>query len=275
MNLTGWSLGVFAVSLALYLGIPAIGAPDLLVEHAQTPEALSRWRQTDHTRLGCFAVLVMLTQVIVGVTYVTTVCGSSLSSSMASVAQSVLVPWVLGFGGLVVALWMRPSLSRPFSNVAGYLCIATEAQRLWAQLWQTPAESAALAQEPDPARRALLSTAAEAVVKLGGQPSLWINPWTIDTFADQWTSFVPLLRPDLPAKAQQDWLNLIVRKERIGHAFWLTYTALWVSAWSGYQLSVMSCTPTVTQLNVQQTAYQANEAKLNTPSKVPAPTYTA
>jgi len=191
-----------------------------------------------------FLILVMLFMYFINVGIMQTKCGSASGS----VFQATLLPWLLMFGPMMLALQYFPQWKNPFSNTLGYMVarLAGGTQQLLSLL--KPGSEVKL----------------HYVYK---DPSLLLNQFTTSNFDTVLASF----REDMEytEESKQAFFKIVRLKDLVSEWIWYLLTASVVISTSYTMLMNGECTKTVDDYVLSHQVAMAD-----TTEPTPLPLYT-
>ncbi|MFZ3192639.1 MAG: hypothetical protein WA154_05455 [Moraxellaceae bacterium] len=194
----------------------------------------------DTLGLGLYVALIVAIQWAVNVGTMSAQCGGSLAGNMGAAALITVLPWLLIFCLMILALMAFPHFKDVFSNVFGYFLIAGSANKLLSQLLVSPDVERQITQT-DPASQQQMREAAQTVVRILGNTGLLINQITPLNFEQYWQTLTPLMRPGIEAGAKQELFDLVSLRDTIGEATWYCYTAILVISLTSYYAATRGC----------------------------------
>jgi hypothetical protein len=109
----------------------------------------------------------------------------------------------------------------------------------------------------DPVKKAQVSEAAEAILKIFGNKALLINQIYPDNFEKIWNLLKPLMKDNMFENIENKakLLELVVTRDNVGEAMWYIYTAILVSSIVYYNLATKGCLRDVKSIKANYNQY--------------------
>ena len=257
MDVSFQSLLYFTILTIIYFAFPSIGKPQLTLNDLATDDAKMSYYNKTLTSLGFYLGAVILIQLILNITYLTTKCGGAIDKNIGAAFIFTFIPWVLIFGIMIAVLIIFPGFKSAFSDVLGYYAVAGSANEIFSSIFIGADINNIIEQTTDVTKKNELTHAAEAIMKICGNKSILINQMNTDNFLDVWQTLKPLMKIGVYENIdiQTQLLNLISLKDNIGEAFWYIYTAVLISSIVYYNLATRGCVKSVDQIKSDHDTY--------------------
>ena len=250
------SLTFFIVLTILYF---IVLKPTLTIDKLG-PDCFNDYKSSIFPKLALYLLAVCLTQFLLNTVYLNGKCGGSSKENIGIAALYTFIPWTVIFGTMIAVLIIFPGFKSAFSDVIGYFAISGGAKDIFNNILVNK-EIQNNIDNDDPANKAVLEKAADAITKMVGDKSILINKMTPDNFTDFWDTLFPLMKPEITNNAvmltdyKSQLLNLVVLKENIGEALWYVYTALLIASIVYYNLANVGCVQSVNQIKASHDEY--------------------
>ena len=224
------------------------------------PDCFNDYKSSIFPKLALYLLAVCLSQFLLNTVYLNAKCGGSSKENIGIAALYTFIPWTVIFGTMIAVLIIFPGFKSAFSDVIGYFAISGGAKDIFNNILVNK-EIQGTIDNDDPANKAVLEKAADAITKMVGDKSILINKMTPDNFTDFWDTLFPLMKPDITSNAdmltdyKSQLLNLVVLKENIGEALWYVYTALLIASIVYYNLANVGCVQSVSQIKASHDEY--------------------
>jgi hypothetical protein len=182
------------------------------------------------------------------------------------------IPWFLIFGLVIVVLIMFPGFKSPFSNVIGYFAVSGNANNILSELLENTEINNIIDQDTniDEKRKKGLQTAAEAILKLCGNMSIYINQIVPSNFQEKWVELTPLFKEKYLNNnddMKQNLLNLVVLKDNIGEMCWYIYTAIFLISMVQFNLTKKGCVKDPAAMEAARQDYLNKKSELDNKNK--------
>lgn len=227
------------------------------------PDCYNDYKNSIFPKLALYLLIVCLSQFLLNTAYLTNKCGGEVKNNIGPAALYTFFPWLIIFGIIIAILIIFPGFKSAFSDVIGYFAIAGSAKTLFANIMLDTDLNAKIA-ELDPIKKASMTSAAEALVKMLGNKSILINQITPDNFLSSWDLLKPLMKDTIINQVEVDnkaqLLDLVVLKDNIGEGFWYVYTAILISSVVYYNLASRGCVKSAAQIKAGYDKYQEDQA---------------
>jgi len=216
-------------------------------------------------RLGLYFVITIVIQFILNTIYIVNKCGGSASNNVGAAAVITFFPWVFIFGIVIIVLLMFPGFKTPFTNVVGYFAIASSANQIMTNIFDTDAniEDAINKEGLTDEMKVNRKKSAELILKICGNKSLIMNQMSPENFLSVWNGMKSLMKQGMGdfSKERQDLLNLVVMKDSIGDMMWYIYTAVLLSSIVSFKLASRGCVKSIDQLKASHDEFLQQEAE--------------
>lgn len=259
MDVSLLSMIIFTIITIIYFVFPSIGKQQLELKDVSINGVSAEFYSKNIYRLVYYIVAVIVSQLILNISYLTSKCGGALDKNIGSAFIFTFIPWVLIFGVMLAVLIVFPGFKSAFSDVLGYYVVAGHANDIFSSILIGTNINDEINKTTDANKKNELTHAAEAILKICGNKSILINQMNPDNFISIWNTLTPLITPGLEPnvleKNKQDLLNLVVTKENIGEACWYIYTGILISSIVYYNLATRGCIKSVDQIKADHDAY--------------------
>jgi len=210
-----------------------------------------------------FYFTIIMSQLIGNSTSIYYKCNTS--DNLIDVVSITLIPWIFLFGVVyALLLFASPSISEglksPFANVIGYFIVSGEANEILNTLLVDSDVSTSIhmnSKQLTEEEKVSLEKTSQVILKIMGNMTILINEITPSNFETYWNNLVPLMKdsfktsPDLNNHVIKTRLKQLVnRRDAVGEFGWLLYTGILCVALCGYQIDIMKCSKTATQLKL-------------------------
>jgi hypothetical protein len=257
MDISLQSLLYFTILTIIYFAFPSIGKPQLTLADLISDETKANYYNKSLKSLAFYLGAVIVVQLILNVVYLTSKCGGALDKNIGAAFVFTFIPWVLIFGVMIAVLIIFPGFKSAFSDVLGYYAVAGSANDIFASIFIGTDINDMIEQTNDVTKKNELTHAAEAIMKICGNKSIFINQMNSDNFLDIWQTLKPLMNAGVyeNTEIQTKLLNLVTLKDNIGEAFWYIYTAILISSIVYYNLATRGCVKSVDQIKSDHDEY--------------------
>jgi hypothetical protein len=233
-----------------------------------TPENNDKYANLPRSIIYFF--LLLISQILINMFYIINKCGSSTWKSLGVSTVITFFPWFFIFGILVAIMTIFPDIKSCFSNVVGYFAIYSKANELLNTLLMDAKINESIESSGiSPDDKTKYNKVAETILKIIGNKSILINEITPYNFNEMWTTFEPLIKPEITQNTAelQDYktklFEIVQTKDNIGEAMWYLYTAILLVSIVSYQLSIKGCTKDISKMKAEHDAYLKKEEELN------------
>lgn len=277
MDISLQSLLYFIIITIIYFAFPSIGKPELTLNDISKEGVTPEYYNKNITRLFFYLGVVILVQLILNITYLTTKCGGSIDKNIGAAFIFTFIPWVLIFGVMLAILIIFPGFKSAFSDVLGYYAVAGSANDLFSSIFIGTDINDEINKTNDAIKKNELTHAAEAIMKICGNKSILINQMNPDNFISIWDTLKPLMNTGIYENKdiQNQLLYLVSLKDNIGEAIWYIYTAILISSIVYYNLATRGCVKNVDQIKADHDAYIQQQEETNKQNEINnATTYT-
>lgn len=253
------SLIIFTIVTIIYFVLPSIGKKQLELKDISIDGVSRDFYITNIYRLVYYIIAVIVSQLILNISYITSKCGGAIDKNIGSAFIFTFIPWVLIFGVMLAVLIVFPGFKGAFSDVLGYYVVAGRANDIFSSILIGTDISDEINKTTDVNIKNKLTHAAEAIMKICGNKSILINQMTPDNFISVWNTLTPLIKQGLDTNVleqnKQDLLNLVVTKDNVGEFCWYIYTGILISSIVYYNLATRGCIKSVDQIKADHDAY--------------------
>lgn len=246
-----------------YFVKPMIAKP-MTPERMADPEQFKKYNSDNYKSLGLYFIVVMLIQVITNVFVIQDMCSGSIGENIGAACVFTLIPWSLIFGVLIVILVIYPGFKSAFSDVIGYMFVASDANRLLVTLLENQKVQPVL--DSDTASSATDKTnmqrAADLVVQICGNTSVLINQIVPANFLEYWTRLTPLMKTtyqNTNSPLKTDLFNLAVKRDQIGEISWFIYAGILVISIVQLNLIKRGCKNNVAAMEAEYARFLKEE----------------
>ncbi len=277
MDISLQSLLYFIIITIIYFAFPSIGKPELTLSDISNDGVTPEYYNKNFTRLSFYLGVVILVQLILNITYLTTKCGGSIDKNIGAAFIFTFIPWVLIFGVMLAILIIFPGFKSAFSDVLGYYAVAGSANDLFSSIFIGTDINDEINKTNDVIKKNELTHAAEAIMKICGNKSILINQMNPDNFKSIWYTLKPLMNTGVyeNIEIQNQLLHLVSLKDNIGEAVWYIYTAILISSIVYYNLATRGCVKNVDQIKADHDAYIQQQEEADKQNEINnATTYT-
>jgi hypothetical protein len=259
------SLLIFILTTVLYY---LVAKPKLTVDAFNDPsgDAYKSYNSKNNILLGCYFLLVVVTQILINSSVLVSTCGGSITQNFGAAFLLTVIPWFFIFGMVIISLMIFPGFKSAFSNVIGYFAVSGTANNTLTELLmdtnlsKTIDDSSAGNEE----EKKKLTSAAEAIIKLCGNMSILINQIVPSNFTEYWSMLTPLMKPEYqttePLDLKQKLLDAVVLRDNIGEAMWYVYTAILLISITQYNIMKRGCIGDLATMQASHDQYLAEEA---------------
>ena len=263
------SLLIFILITILYYLVmkPKLG---LSAFNDQTGEEYKAYSSKHNIFLGCYFLLIVVSQIIMNSVVIINTCGGSITQNFGAAFLLTVIPWFFIFGMVIVVLLLFPGFKSAFSNVIGYFAVSGSANNtlttllMDTELSKTIENSEGSSEE----EKKKLTTAAEAIIKLCGNMSILINQIVPGNFSEYWSMLTPLMKPEYqrsePFDLKQQLLDTVILRDNIGEAMWYVYTAVLLISITQYNIMKRGCVGDLATMQANHDTYLKEEAVVQT-----------
>ena len=240
MNISTISFIVFIFSTLIYFNFPGIGKEEITLEESN--KYTVNW-----TRLVLYYSIVMVSQFIMNSIYLTNKCSGDVGENIWYAFYITLGPWTFIFALLLIVLNSFPDIKSAFSDVFGYFYISKSANEIFSKLLVGDKEINNNINDlniSDNKKDDLIRTS-DAIIKIMGNKSVFINQMTTTNFLNMWEIFEPLMKTNIDNKQdlKTKLFELVRTKDNIGEMMWYIYTGILVISIVSYKLTIKECSP--------------------------------
>lgn len=266
------SLFVFLIITLTYFWLVKINVP--FMGNMKEDEYEKKYLETYNSniyRLLFYFFIVVITQVILNVIYVSQLCGGSVSQNIGVGSLLAFIPWVFIFGVVIIMLLLFPGLKMVFSNVIGYFAISWKANNILNDILIDTNMDEKISKISSNDDKTKIKKVADMIVKLVSNKSLLINEFNPLNFNKMWNIINPLLKEDKKNDLQtkEDFFQLVIMKDNIGEMMWYIYTAVFLVSVVSYNTISRGCSKS---LNVMKNNLNDYEEKSKQITKTPTST---
>jgi hypothetical protein len=232
----------------------------LKVEMFDNSKAFIQYEYSNYITMFVYFLAIVFTQFAFNIYVLLDNCGGSIINNIGSAGVITFLPWTFIFGIVMIVLIIFPGFKSAFSNVIGYFVVSGSANQILTTLLKAPSESST-PQSPDEET----GDDADLVRKLLANTSILINQITPINFNTYWASLAasimkPTHKNDLEIK--QQLLDIVVRKDNIGEAFWYIYTAVLLISITQYSITSRGCVKDINAMKASHEEFLKSEADL-------------
>jgi len=232
------------VTVLYYLKIK----PIITIASMQSDEAIKKYSGALNTSLVIYLLLNILFQFIVNVAYISNKCGGSIKDNIGPAGLSTFFPWFFMFGAIIILILVFPSLKGGFADVFGYFYISSAANKLLGDLLidKDIQDKIDVVGNNNQEKKAL-EDAANAIVKICGNPSIIINQIVPSNFESYWDILTPLMKPEYKTdnsknvEMKEKLFKLVVSRDNVGESFWFIYTGILVVSLVSLNINTRNC----------------------------------
>ena len=222
--------------------------PELTYEKIADQKQYTQYVNSNYMFLGIYLLLVIIVQFIVNTKIITNDCGGNITENIGAAGVLTFVPWLLIFGVMIVILIIYPGFKSAFSDVIGYYCVSSSANKLLTELLvDQNVEKQMKAENLSPEEKEALQSTADTIIKICGNTSILINQIVPSNFNSYWNVLTPLLKdkykqenPETIEK-RTELFNLVVLRDKIGEALWYIYTGILLTSFVQLKISQRGC----------------------------------
>jgi hypothetical protein len=233
------------ITIFYFSSVPVFGKPELKLSESGKleDEDLLAYYTECRPKLAIYFLVVVVTQFILNIAYLIDKCGGDAANNVGSAALNTFIPWTLMFAAVLATLSTFPGFKTVFSDVVGYYMVSSESNELLSSMLIDTNIRDAIENTKDPEKRAQVSEAAEAILKIFGNKALLINQIYPDNFEKIWNLLQPLMKTNMfeNRENKEKLLALVVTRDNVGEAMWYIYTAILVSSIVYYNLATKGC----------------------------------
>jgi hypothetical protein len=226
--------------------------PTLSYDQLKDEKEIKNYYLNNYTFLIIYFFAVILIQMMVNINVINEKCGGSASDNIGYAGMITIVPWTLIFGILLVILTVYPGFKTAFSDVIGYYCVSSSANKIITELLIDRDVENKLSESMSQSTKNEIDRAADAIIKICGNTSVLINQMTPQNFQNFWEILNPLkkekYRPNSKnyndaetIEKRNSLFNLVVTRDNIGEAMWYLYTGLLVTSVVQLKISSRGC----------------------------------
>ena len=256
----------FLITIYYFIGLKLPLSVDILTND----KLYAEYNTSNNYYLIIYFLLVVLSQFAINSNVIINKCGGSVSQNIGVAALMTFIPWILIFGVVIVILIMMPGFKSAFSNVIGYFVVSSSANEILTTLLvDTNISDQINKSVNDQSTKEGLTNAAEAIIKICGNVSIFINEITPTDFMEYWTTIVPLMKEKYTKTAegkteliglQKQLLDVVVRRDNIGEALWYIYTAVLLTSIIQYNLTTRGCVKDAAAMEASHQQFLEQEA---------------
>jgi hypothetical protein len=248
------------VTIFYFSSVPIFGKPELFLNPESktlNEEDLITYYTACRPKLAIYFLVVIVTQFILNIIYLIDKCGGDAAKNVGSAALNTFIPWTLMFAVVLATLSAFPGFKTVFSDVVGYYMVSSESNELLSSMLIDTNVRDAIENTTDPVKKAQVSEAAEAILKIFGNKALLINQIYPDNFEKIWNLLRPLMKETMfeNNENKEKLLALVVTRENVGEAMWYIYTAILVSSIVYYNLATKGCLRDVQTIKTNYNQY--------------------
>jgi hypothetical protein len=247
------------ITIFYFSSVPIFGKPELKLSESGKleDEDLLTYYTECRPKLAIYFLVVIVTQFILNIAYLIDKCGGDAANNVGSAALNTFIPWTLMFAAVLATLSAFPGFKTVFSDVVGYYMVSSESNELLSSMLIDTNIRDAIENTKDPEKKAQVSEAAEAILKIFGNKALLINQIYPDNFEKIWNLLQPLMKTNMfeNKENKEKLLELVVTRDNVGEAMWYIYTAILVSSIVYYNLATKGCTRDVKSIKTNYNQY--------------------
>lgn len=252
--------------------------PELKYSDTQDKTAYASYLSASNGSINVYLTFLILSQSIINTLYKSNNCGGKASDIFLKITWVTLAYWIFIFGVMIIALIIKPSLKKPFSDVFGYYWVSNSANNLITELLiaqdievkMNDPKSPPLSRE----EKTKMQQTADAIIKICGNSDILINKITPANFDELWELLTPLMKEKyqegstdklsnttLIEEYKNKLFNLVVSKDTIGEMVWYVYTGLINISFIKLMISSMKCQNTPETMEKNQAAREEAQIK--------------
>jgi hypothetical protein len=189
-----------------------------------------------------------MVQFIANTSIITNDCGGNITENIGAGGVLTFIPWLIMFGGMITTLIIYPGLKSVFSDVIGYYCVSSSANKLLTELLvDQKVENQMKAENLSSDEKEALQSTADTIIKICGNTSILINQIVPSNFNSYWEVLIPLMKDkyktenDETTEKRIELFNLVVLRDKIGEAMWYIYTGILISSFVQLKISQRGC----------------------------------
>ena len=265
MDVQFLSLIYFTIITILYFSYPNIGKPSITVGELQSEEGKQASYSKYLRSLAFYLAVVIVIQFFTNMTYLISTCSASLNKNIGLAALFTFIPWLLIFGVMIAVLIVYPGFKTAYANILGYFSISMQANELLGTILIDKDVNRAIANETNEVTKQKIIDSSDALTKIFGNKSIIINEMSPYNFLEFWSILEPLMKPQYvkDTQVQQELLDLIVRKDNVGEAFWYICAAIIINSFLYANLAKRGCVKSVEQTKAERDEYLAQQAEID------------
>ena len=223
--------------------------------------------------LGLYILLAVVLQVLANSYIITLKCGGSVKDNIGRAFLFAIV-WLLMLGFIIVVvqtgLPVGADYVGAFSNVIGYFCVSSSANKLLTELLIDRDVQKKIDDDTtlSPKQKEAMQSAADLIIKICGNTSILINQMTPSNFNFYWNGIDPLKKEkyqtenDETIKIRDELFSLVVTKHNIGESMWYILTGIAVAAYVEYVIITGGCVTNPKTLQEKSNAYSEEEQQV-------------
>jgi len=231
-------------TLFYYLAIK----PELTYDKVKDKSQYAEYVSSNYMFLGIYLLLVIMVQFIANTSIITNNCGGNITENIGAGGVLTFIPWLIMFGGMITTLIIYPGLKSVFSDVIGYYCVSSSANKLLTELLvDQKVENQMKAENLSSDEKEALQSTADTIIKICGNTSILINQIVPSNFNSYWEVLIPLMKDkyktenDETTEKRIELFNLVVLRDKIGEAMWYIYTGILISSFVQLKISQRGC----------------------------------
>jgi hypothetical protein len=231
-------------TLFYYLAIK----PELTYDKVKDKSQYAEYVSSNYMFLGIYLLLVIMVQFIANTSIITNDCGGNITENIGAGGVLTFIPWLIMFGGMITTLIIYPGLKSVFSDVIGYYCVSSSANKLLTELLvDQKVENQMKAENLSSDEKEALQSTADTIIKICGNTSILINQIVPSNFNSYWEVLIPLMKDkyktenDETTEKRIELFNLVVLRDKIGEAMWYIYTGILISSFVQLKISQRGC----------------------------------
>ena len=231
-------------TLFYYLAIK----PELTYDKVKDQSQYAEYVSSNYMFLGIYLLLVIMVQFIANTSIITNDCGGNITENIGAGGVLTFIPWLIMFGGMITTLIIYPGLKSVFSDVIGYYCVSSSANKLLTELLvDQKVENQMKAENLSSDEKEALQSTADTIIKICGNTSILINQIVPSNFNSYWEVLVPLMKDKYKTENNEttekriELFNLVVLRDKIGEAMWYIYTGILISSFVQLKISQRGC----------------------------------
>jgi hypothetical protein len=204
---------------------------------------------TDVLQFVIFFITVFICQIVETTGNLNIQCTDNESNNFMLAFIYCFGPWVFIFLVMVITLIALPLIKKAFSDVLGYAFVRASMVNIFSKILYSGSEMKNQIERMTPGNeKQKLEDAAEAIMKIVGNNSVFVNQMEPHTFESMWDVLKPLMKPGNYTDERQHMFNLVVLRDIVGEFCWYLLTGLLVCSVVGYNVSAKGCKKSVTQI---------------------------